>query len=147
MNIIITLFSCILVMIFSMPIMFSVQIALSDNLRGCVNEKDGYRNRESVIGIGNRNRLLDSAKRWEDVLNFHIICCCMIRPVSQYGKCYLFPIKGTDRVVYFPILYIDRHKARSARKHKYPLFSLTGEEENNTSELHLTSIQFLSHSS
>jgi hypothetical protein len=25
--------------------------------------------------------------------------------------------------------YIDRHKARSARKHKYPLFSLTGEEE------------------
>ena len=30
----------------------------------------------------------------------------------------------------FPILYIDRHKARSPRKHKYPLFSLTGEEEN-----------------
>jgi len=53
------------------------------------------------------------------------------RHISQYGKCYLFPIKGTGRMVYFPILYIDRHKARSARKHKYPLFSLMGEEENN----------------
>jgi hypothetical protein len=30
------------------------------------------------------------------------------------------------------ILYIDMHKARSPGKHKYPLFSLTGEEENNT---------------
>ena len=37
-NIIITLFPCILVMIFSIPIMFSVQIALSGNLRGCVDE-------------------------------------------------------------------------------------------------------------
>ena len=35
---------------------------------------------------------------WEDVLNFHIICCCMIRPVSQYGNCYLFPIKGIGRM-------------------------------------------------
>jgi hypothetical protein len=133
-NIIITLFSCILVlvMIFSMPIMFSVQIALSDNL-GVLTKMTvigiGNRLSESVIEIGYRlsesvigNRLSDSAKRdvivqfpliaygrmftpdWADVLNFHIICCCMIRPVSQCGNCYLFPIKGTGRMVYFTIL-------------------------------------------
>ena len=82
---------------------------------------------------------------WEDVLNFHIICCCMIRPVSQYGKCYLFPIKGTGRMVYFPILYIDRHKARSARKHKYPLLDGRRGEQHKwtTSNINPISITFI----
>ena len=43
---------------------------------------------------------------WEDVSNFHIICCCMIRPVSQYGNCYLFPIKGIGRMQ-FTLLFCN----------------------------------------
>jgi hypothetical protein len=47
---------------------------------------------------------------WAHVLNFHIICCCMVRPVSQYGNWYMGKegIKGTGhgRMVYFTIRYI-----------------------------------------
>jgi len=102
----------------------------------------GYRLSESVIGLGSliglgRLRCQNMSDvivqfpliaygrmftpDWEDVLNFHIICCCMIRPVSQYGNCYLFPIKGIGRMQ-FILLFCNLgiYRGEASREHPAP---------------------------
>src|SRR3984957_7755492 len=75
-----------------------------------------------------------------DIRSYDKSCGAINRPIS--ATCLLDRQSDQGNVIIincchrefnqFPILYMDRHKTRSARKHKYPLFSLTGEEENNT---------------
>ena len=114
MNIIITPFSYIIVIIFSIPITRSrifgrvantVGLSVTDSPNWCYAPNLNRQSDQGIVSIASSRQCHHASSTWSPLFFFWI---------NQ-----------------FPILYIDRHKAGSARKHKYPLFSLTGEENNH----------------